>query len=183
MRCVSCLGWYAGASELRCSHLNRALCAFSENHKIAYNQRFEIAEIVMSKTVQQQIGNIALVVENYDDAIEFYTQKLQFTLVEDTDLGGGKRWVQVSPPNSSGTNLLLAQASTPEQMQAVGNQTGGRVFLFLQTNDFWRDYELMKTNGIVFNEEPRVEEYGTVVVFQDLYGNKWDLLQLNRATK
>ncbi|EHK9050541.1 VOC family protein [Vibrio vulnificus] len=137
----------------------------------------------MSKTVQQQIGNIALVVENYDDAIEFYTQKLQFTLVEDTDLGGGKRWVQVSPPNSNGTNLLLAQASTPEQTQVVGNQTGGRVFLFLQTNDFWRDYELMKANGVVFNEEPRVEEYGTVSVFQDLYGNKWDLLQLNRATK
>ncbi|EPM4590890.1 VOC family protein, partial [Vibrio cholerae] len=109
--------------------------------------------------------------------------KLQFSLVEDTDLGGGKRWVQVSPPNSNGTNLLLAQASTEEQAQFVGNQTGGRVFLFLQTNDFWRDYELMKANGVVFNEEPRVEEYGTVVVFQDLYGNKWDLLQLNKAHK
>ncbi|AHI99348.1 VOC family protein [Vibrio parahaemolyticus] len=137
----------------------------------------------MSKSVQQQIGNVALVVESYDDAIEFYTQKLQFTLVEDTDLGGGKRWVQVSPPNSNGTNLLLAQASTEEQHLVVGNQSGGRVFLFLQTNDFWRDYELMKVNGVVFNEEPRVEEYGTVVVFQDLYGNKWDLLQLNSTTK
>ncbi|EHR0555852.1 VOC family protein [Vibrio parahaemolyticus] len=137
----------------------------------------------MSKSVQQQIGNVALVVESYDDAIEFYTQKLQFTLVEDTDLGGGKRWVQVSPPNSNGTNLLLAQASTEEQHLVVGNQSGGRVFLFLQTNDFWRDYELMKVNGVVFNEEPRVEEYGTVVVFQDLYGNKWDLLQLNSTPK
>ncbi|EGR2041073.1 VOC family protein [Vibrio cholerae] len=137
----------------------------------------------MSKVVQQQIGNIALVVENYDDAIEFYTKKLQFSLVEDTDLGGGKRWVQVSPPNSNGTNLLLAQASTEEQAQFVGNQTGGRVFLFLQTNDFWRDYELMKATGVVFNEEPRVEEYGTVVVFQDLYANKWNLLQLNKAHK
>ncbi|EJS1626590.1 VOC family protein [Vibrio cholerae] len=137
----------------------------------------------MSKVVQQQIGNIALVVENYDDAIEFYTKKLQFSLVEDTDLGGGKRWVQVSPRNSNGTNLLLAQASTKEQAQFVGNQTGGRVFLFLQTNDFCRDYELMKAHGVVFNEEPRVEEYGTVVVFQDLYGNKWDLLQLNKAHK
>ncbi|WP_076411199.1 VOC family protein [Shewanella sp. UCD-KL12] len=136
----------------------------------------------MSKPVQQQIGNVALVVENYDDAIDFYTQKLQFVLVEDTDLGGGKRWVLVSPPNSNGTNLLLAQASTEEQSQAVGNQTGGRVFLFLQTNDFWRDYELMKSNGVVFLEEPRVEEYGTVVVFQDLYGTKWDLLQLNSVT-
>ncbi|EEX36510.1 glyoxalase family protein [Vibrio metschnikovii] len=133
----------------------------------------------MPKVVQQQIGNIALVVENYDDAIDFYTKKLQFTLVEDTDLGGGKRWVQVSPPNSNGTNLLLAQASTDEQTQFIGNQTGGRVFLFLQTNDFWRDYELMKENGVVFNEAPRIEEYGTVVVFQDLYGNKWDLLQLS----
>jgi catechol 2,3-dioxygenase-like lactoylglutathione lyase family enzyme len=137
----------------------------------------------MPQTVQQQIGSVTIVVENYDDAIEFYTQKLQFTLVEDTDLGGGKRWVQVSPPNSNGTNLLLAQASSDEQKQVIGNQTGGRVFLFLQTNDFWRDYEVLKSNGVVFNEEPRVEEYGTVVVFQDLYGNKWDLLQLNRAPK
>lgn len=135
----------------------------------------------MPQSVQQQIGSVTIVVENYDDAIEFYTQKLQFTLVEDTDLGGGKRWVQVSPPNSNGTNLLLAQASSDEQRQVIGNQTGGRVFLFLQTNDFWRDYEILKSNGVVFNEEPRVEEYGTVVVFQDLYGNKWDLLQLNRA--
>lgn len=132
----------------------------------------------MSHSIQQQIGSITLVVENYDDAIEFYTQKLLFTLAEDTDLGGGKRWVQVSPPNSNGTNLLLAKASTDEQRQVIGNQTGGRVFLFLQTNDFWRDYEVMKSNGVVFHEEPRVEEYGTVVVFHDLYGNKWDLLQL-----
>ncbi|MGI2258242.1 VOC family protein [Shewanella sp. GXUN23E] len=135
----------------------------------------------MSKVVQQQIANVALVVENYDDAIEFYTKKLQFSVIEDTDLGGGKRWVLVSPPNSNGTNLLLAQASTEEQAKFVGNQTGGRVFLFLQTNDFWRDYELMKRNGVVFNGQPRVEEYGTVVVFQDLYGNQWDLLQLSRA--
>ena len=135
----------------------------------------------MPQSVQQQIGIVTIVVENYDDAIEFYTQKLQFTLAEDTDLGGGKRWVQVSPPNSNGTNLLLAQASSDEQRQVIGNQTGGRVFLFLQTNDFWRDYEAMKSSGVVFNEEPRVEEYGTVVVFQDLYGNKWDLIQLNRA--
>lgn len=142
----------------------------------------------MSKSVQQHIGSIALVVENYDDAIAFYTQKLQFTLVEDTDLGGGKRWVLISPPtdpktNFNGTHLLLAQASNEEQQQAVGYQTGGRVFLFLHTNDFWRDYRLMKTNGVVFNEEPRIEAYGTVVVFQDLYGNKWDLLQLNQPTE
>lgn len=134
----------------------------------------------MTNPVQQKIGSIALVVENYDDAIDFYTQKLQFELIEDTDLGGGKRWVLVSPPNSNGTNLLLAQASNEEQQKSVGNQAGGRVFLFLQTNDFWRDYEQMKQKGVVFNEEPRVEEYGVVVVFQDLYGNKWDLLQLNQ---
>ncbi|HGO5291548.1 VOC family protein [Photobacterium damselae subsp. damselae] len=137
----------------------------------------------MTKQVKQQIGNVALVVENYDDAIAFYTQKLQFTLIEDTDLGNGKRWVQVSPPNSNSTNLLLAQASNQEQSNIIGNQTGGRVFLFLQTNDFWRDYNLMISNGVVFNEEPRIEEYGTVVVFQDLYGNKWDLLQLNSTAK
>ncbi|WP_299574190.1 VOC family protein [uncultured Shewanella sp.] len=133
----------------------------------------------MSTVTQQQIGVIALVVDDYDDAIAFYTQKLQFTLVEDTDLGGGKRWVLVSPPNGNGTKLLLAQANNETQQQSVGNQTGGRVFLFLQTNDFWRDYKLMLANEVVFNEEPRIEEYGTVVVFQDLYGNKWDLLQLN----
>ncbi len=134
----------------------------------------------MSKVIEQRIGNVALVVENYDDAIEFYTKKLQFELVEDTDLGGGKRWVQICPPNSTGTNLLLAQASNEEQQQSVGNQTGGRVFLFLQTNNFWRDYEFMKNQGVEFTEEPRTEEYGTVVVFKDLYGTKWDLLQLTK---
>ena len=139
---------------------------------------FAVKNLIMTKPIQQQICNIALVVEDYDDAIAFYTQKLQFTLVQDTDLGDGKRWVQVCPPNSQGTNLLLAQASNEQQKQSVGNQSGGRVFLFLQTNDFWRDYELMKSKGVIFDEEPRVEEYGTVVVFQDLYGNKWDLLEL-----
>ena len=137
----------------------------------------------MSTPVEQRIGNIALVVENYDDAIEFYTQKLQFELIEDSDLGGGKRWVRVSPPNSTGTNLLLAQASNENQKQFVGNQAGGRVFLFLQTNDFWRDYEFMKSQGVEFIEEPRIEKYGTVVVFKDLYGTKWDLLQLNQMTE
>ncbi|MFC0119538.1 VOC family protein [Pseudoalteromonas xiamenensis] len=133
----------------------------------------------MTKSVKQRIGSIALVVENYDDAIEFYTQKLQFAVVEDTDLGGGKRWVLISPPNSNGTNLLLAKATTSEQKATIGYQTGGRVFLFLHTNDFWRDYESMRKNGVTFHETPRVEPYGTVAVFQDLYGNKWDLLQLD----
>lgn len=127
--------------------------------------------------IQQNIGNIALVVKDYDDAIAFYTQKLQFTLIEDTDLGAGKRWVQIAPPNSNGAHLLLAKASDKQQEAVVGNQSGGRVFLFLQTNDFWRDYKLMQKNGVVFEEEPRVEPYGTVVVFKDLYGTKWDLLE------
>lgn len=129
--------------------------------------------------IKQQIGSVALVVENYDDAIAFYTQKLGFDLIEDTDLGSGKRWVLIAPPNSNGTNLLLAQASTPQQLEAVGNQSGGRVFLFLHTNDFWRDYKMMQQQGVKFNEQPREEAYGTVVVFEDLYSNKWDLLQLN----
>ncbi|MDQ9093409.1 VOC family protein [Pseudoalteromonas haloplanktis] len=128
--------------------------------------------------IKQHIGSIALVVESYNDAIAFYTQKLGFDLIEDTDLGNGKRWVLIAPPNSNGTNLLLAQASAPQQLEAVGNQTGGRVFLFLHTNDFWRDYKVMQKNGIRFNEQPRKEAYGTMVVFEDLYGNKWDLLQL-----
>lgn len=135
----------------------------------------------MLQSVQQQIGNITLVVEDYDDAIAFYTQKLQFKLVEDTALDEEKRWVQVSPPNSNGTHLLLAKACNDDQVSAIGEQAGGRVFLFLETNDFWRDYELMKANGVVFNERPRIEKYGTVVVFQDLYGNKWDLLQRTAA--
>ena len=135
----------------------------------------------MTNPIEQRISNIALVVENYDDAIEFYTKKLNFQLIEDSDLGAGKRWVQIAPPNSNGTNLLLAQASDDQQKKSIGNQAGGRVFLFLQTNDFWRDYEHMKTHGVEFTEEPRIEEYGTVVVFKDLYGTKWDLLQLNQA--
>ncbi len=132
----------------------------------------------MTKTIKQRISNIALVVEDYDDAIAFYTEKLNFQLIDDTDLGGGKRWVQISPPNANGTNILLAKASNEQQSQSVGNQAGGRVFLFLQTNDFWRDYHQMKTQGVEFTEEPREEAYGTVVVFKDLYGTKWDLLEL-----
>ncbi|MGS0536846.1 VOC family protein [Pseudoalteromonas sp. SaAl2] len=128
--------------------------------------------------IKQHIGSVALVVENYDDAIAFYTQKLGFDLIEDTNLGNGKRWVLIAPPNSNGTNLLLAQASTPQQLDSVGNQSGGRVFLFLHTNNFWRDYKVMQQQGVKFNEQPREEAYGTVVVFEDLYGNKWDLLQL-----
>ncbi|ANW25867.1 VOC family protein [Vibrio coralliilyticus] len=128
----------------------------------------------------QKIGYMALVVDDYDEAIEFYTKRLGFELIEDTNLGSGKRWVLVSPPGSDGSCLLLAKASNEKQLSRVGNQTGGRVFLFLHTDDFWRDYKDMQKNGIEFCEEPRVEEYGTVVVFKDLYGNKWDLLQLKK---
>ena len=127
--------------------------------------------------MSQFIANITLVVEDYDEAIEFYTQKLGFTLLEDVQLAGNKRWVLVSPKGSTGTALLLAKAISKPQKEHIGNQTGGRVFLFLHTDDFWRDFEHMKANGVLFNEAPRQEVYGTVAVFQDLYGNLWDLLE------
>ena len=130
----------------------------------------------------QKIGSLALVVRDYDEAIAFYTQELGFTLLEDTDLGAGKRWVRVAPPGSTETSLLLAKAVSPEQESRIGNQAGGRVFLFLHTDDFWRDYNTMQAAGVQFLEQPREETYGTVVVFKDLYGNKWDLLELNDQT-
>jgi lactoylglutathione lyase len=127
----------------------------------------------------QKIGYIALVVRDYDEAIAFYTNVLGFTLVEDTRLSDTKRWVLVAPPgNQSQCQLLLAKAARPEQQSRIGNQTGGRVFLFLHTDDFRRDYEAMKERGVKFIREPRDESYGRVAVFEDLYGNKWDLLQL-----
>lgn len=129
----------------------------------------------------QSLGYVAFVVRDYDEALGFFTQALGFTLVEDTPLGNGKRWVLVRPPNSKGTSLLLARAATAEQASRIGNQTGGRVFLFLHTDDFWHDYRQMTARGVKFIEQPRQESYGTVAVFEDLYGNKWDLLQLNRA--
>lgn len=130
--------------------------------------------------MKQSIVHIALVVRDYDDAIEFYTEKLNFELVEDTyQPEQDKRWVVVSPPGSSGTTILLARASKSEQEPFIGNQTGGRVFLFLNTDDFWRDYKDMSAKGIKFIREPKEEEYGLVAVFEDLYGNLWDLLQLN----
>lgn len=127
----------------------------------------------------QFIGGITLVVRDYDEAKAWYRDVLGFEAVEDTDLGGGKRWVVMAPPGSTETRLLLAKAAGPEQEAAIGNQAGGRVFLFLRTDDFWRDHARMKAAGVVFREEPRVEAYGTVVVFEDLYGTRWDLLHLN----
>jgi catechol 2,3-dioxygenase-like lactoylglutathione lyase family enzyme len=129
--------------------------------------------------MMQSIVHVALVVRDYDEAIEFYTKKLNFTLVEDTyQPEQDKRWVVVAPPGSNGTSLLLARASTSEQEAFVGNQTGGRVFLFLNTDDFWRDYANLLSLGITFVREPKSESYGTVAVFKDLYGNLWDLLEL-----
>jgi catechol 2,3-dioxygenase-like lactoylglutathione lyase family enzyme len=131
--------------------------------------------------MKQTIASLTLVVRDYDEAIRFYTHKLGFILLEDTGQGNGKRWVRVAPPNSQECSLLLAKAATPAQEKAIGNQTGGRVFLFLHTDDFWRDYQDMQRHGVVFLEEPRLEPYGIVAVFQDLYGNKWDLLEMKKA--
>ena len=127
--------------------------------------------------MKQSIVHIALVVRDYDEAIEFYCHKLHFTLVEDTyQPDQDKRWVTIAPPGSSGTTLLLACASKPEQEPFIGSQTGGRVFLFLSTDDFWRDYNDMLSAGIKFVRAPKVASYGVVAVFEDLYGNWWDLI-------
>jgi catechol 2,3-dioxygenase-like lactoylglutathione lyase family enzyme len=123
---------------------------------------------------------ITLVVRDYDEAIAFFTQALGFTLLEDTPLDDGKRWVVVEPTGSFGAALLLAKAANAEQRSYIGNQTGGRVFLFLNTDDFWKDYNSMRSNRVQFIEQPRQEAYGLVAVFQDLYGNKWDLIQSNK---
>ena len=130
--------------------------------------------------MKQSIVHLALLVRDYDEAIEFYTKTLRFALVEDTfQPEQDKRWVVVAPPGSDGATLLLARASKPEQEAFIGNQTGGRVFLFLNTDDFWRDYNEMTDRGVNFVREPKSESYGIVAVFEDLYGNLWDLLQLN----
>jgi len=133
---------------------------------------------VPSSDMKQRIVHVALIVADYDEAIAFYTQKLHFTLVEDTyQPAQDKRWVVVAPPGGGGTTLLLARASTPEQARFIGDQSGGRVFLFLETDDFWRDYREMSAAGIRFVREPSDQAYGIVAVFEDLYGNRWDLIQ------
>lgn len=130
----------------------------------------------------QTIVHIALVVKDYDEAIDFYTNKLNFELIEDTyQPEQDKRWVVVAPPGSKGTTLLLARASNAEQEKFIGDQCGGRVFLFLNTDDFWRDYKGMVEKGIIFVREPKEQDYGMVAVFVDLYGNRWDLIQLNEG--
>jgi catechol 2,3-dioxygenase-like lactoylglutathione lyase family enzyme len=126
--------------------------------------------------VPRSISQVALLVRDYDEAKWFFTQSLRFVLLEDEPLAGGKRWVRVAPSDTGGIALLLSKAATPEQERAVGNQTGGRVFMFLRTDNFLDDYEYMKSQGVRFAETPRSEPYGAVVVFLDLYGNKWDLI-------
>jgi len=127
--------------------------------------------------MSQTIAHITLVVRDYDEAIAFYTKAMGFRVVEDTRLSESKRWVLVAPRGGKSPWLLLAKAASPEQGSRVGNQTSGRVFLFMHTDDFQRDHDAMKSHGVKFIEEPREESYGTVAVFEDLYGNKWDLLQ------
>jgi len=129
----------------------------------------------------QTIGYVAIVVKDYDEAIKFYVDTLGFTLIEDTFIPAqNKRWVLVAPPGANETKLLLARAMDAEQASRIGNQTGGRVFLFLHTDDFWRDFEAYQAKGVEFVREPKMESYGTVAVFKDLYGNLWDLLQLKQ---
>jgi uncharacterized glyoxalase superfamily protein PhnB len=134
------------------------------------------------RKLKQSIVHSAIVVKDYDEAIDFYVNKLKFDLIQDIHQPEqDKRWVVVSPPGSNGVTLLLARASKPEQKDFVGNQTGGRVFLFLNTDDFWRDYNRMLSEGIKFIRKPQKQDYGTVAVFEDLYGDLWDLLQLSPA--
>jgi catechol 2,3-dioxygenase-like lactoylglutathione lyase family enzyme len=130
--------------------------------------------------MNRTIASLALLVADYDDAISFYVGKLGFLLIEDTPLGDDKRWVRVGPA-TGGTALLLARADGPQQAAHIGDQTGGRVFLFLETDDFARDHALFLSRGVRFLEEPRLEAYGSVAVFEDLYGNRWDLIEPKRA--
>jgi catechol 2,3-dioxygenase-like lactoylglutathione lyase family enzyme len=129
----------------------------------------------------QSLAHVTLLVRDYDEALAFFTESLGFRVVENSPLPANKRWLVVAPRGSQGANLLLARAATPEQIQQVGNQSAGRVFLFLHTDDFWRDYRLMLAANVKFLESPRQESYGTVAVFEDLYGNKWNLLQRKKS--
>lgn len=131
--------------------------------------------------MKQKLVHLALVVADYDEAIKFYTEKLDFELIEDTPQSETKRWVLVAPKDSNGCQLLLAKGVGEEQQSRIGNQTGGRVFLFLETDDFWRDYNVYVERGIEFARPPKVEEYGTVAVFKDLYGNLWDLIEFSET--
>jgi len=150
-------------------------------HAIWFLTTGELKRYAVNNTnMKQSIVHVALLVKDYDEAIEFYVHKLNFELLEDTyQPEQDKRWVVVSPPGSDGVTLLLARASKPEQEPFIGNQAGGRVFLFLNSDDFWRDYKNMESQGIKFVRKPKKEDYGMVAVFEDLYGNLWDLIQLD----
>ena len=130
--------------------------------------------------MNQRIVHLALVVADYDEAIKFYTEKLDFELITDEKQSETKRWILVAPKGDGACQLLLAKGVGDEQQSRIGNQTGGRVFLFLETDDFWRDYNIYVERGIEFAREPKVEEYGTVAVFKDLYGNLWDLIEFSK---
>ncbi len=130
--------------------------------------------------MKQKIGYISLIVPNYEEARDYYTETLNFDLLEDTDMGDGKRWLLIAPKGSTGTAIVLAEAKTNKEKRIVGNQGAGRVWLFLHTDDFYRDYDKYRNGGVQFLEEPRTEPYGTVAVFIDTFGNKWDLLQPNQ---
>jgi catechol 2,3-dioxygenase-like lactoylglutathione lyase family enzyme len=149
------------------------LCPLACNALSANSGRLQLSPM-------QTLVYVALVVRDYDEAIAFYANVLNFRLIEDTRLSETKRWVLVAPPGSQGTCLLLAKAVGPEQESHIGNQTGGRVFLFLHTDDFWRDFHALTARNVKFVRPPAEEDYGTVAVFEDLYGNKWDLLQLKQ---
>jgi catechol 2,3-dioxygenase-like lactoylglutathione lyase family enzyme len=133
--------------------------------------------------VEQKIAHVTIVVKDYDEAIKFYTEKLKFNLIEDTLLSETKRWVLIAPPGAKECCILLAKASGEKQYASIGNQTGGRVFVFLHTNDFWRDYNGMLERGIHFVREPQKETYGMVAVFEDLYGNLWDLVEPSQKNR
>jgi catechol 2,3-dioxygenase-like lactoylglutathione lyase family enzyme len=136
-----------------------------------------------AKKMKQSIGHVSLLVRDYDEAIAYYTRVLGFHLVRDDAIAEGKRWVLVVPPGAAECALLLAQAKNEEERNAIGRQAGGRVFLFLHTDDFWRDYQAFTSRGVHFCERPREEAYGTVAVFEDLYGNRWDLLELKKPNQ
>ncbi len=127
--------------------------------------------------MHQRLAHVAIVVNDYDEAVRFYTEKLRFVLLEDTALSETKRWIRMAPPGGDSCALLLAKADGDEQRSCIGNQTGGRVFLFLHTDNFWRDYQFMTEAGVRFVRQPSKEPYGTVAVFEDLYGNLWDLIE------
>ncbi|MBX7245598.1 MAG: VOC family protein [Candidatus Sumerlaeaceae bacterium] len=170
---------FCNDQELQCGHQRPVQLNLNRNEsRPATEAAIAYAPVPSVSPMKQSLGLVSLVVRDYDEALDFYVGKLGFVLVEDLTVPEQqKRWVVVAPPGATESRLLLARASTPEQESRIGSQTGGRVFLFLYTDDFWRDYERFRAQGIVFVREPKEEPYGTVAVFKDLYGNLWDLVE------